>query len=422
MCFSIPSGLRLALLSLLLCQPMSMSLLAQTEDGPRAAPLSYRFTRQPGETKTRFELNANKPYVPVLVNKNGPYWFILDTGSWSNAVDSETARNLRITVSNPFEAQGGGERTVTGAKGANVSLQIAGVELAQKEIDVEPLNAALSAAEGRAVDGLLGYDFFSRLVVQIDYAKREVHIIEPASFHYSGSGEIMPIEIIRGNIFISTHIAMPNGERVPGSFMVDTGWRSALSLTAPFAAAHNLSTTLSNTVDAITGMGIGGPTLDTVARMPSLELGRYTIKDFVVNFSHAKAGVLSQTDFSGIIGAEILPRFKVIFDYPHRRMILEPNAAFSTPYEFDMSGLFITAEGGQPKVFTVYGVVKNSPAMQADIRVADVIEAIDDHPASNFTLEQIRQLFKQSAGQEHSLTIKRNNKILAVKFRLHRIV
>lgn len=421
MCFNIRSGLRLALLGLLSCQPMSMSLLAQREDGPRTAPLSYRFTRPPGETKTPLELNANKPYVLVLVNKNGPYWFILDTGSWSNAVDSETAKNLGITVSNPFEAQGAGEKTVTGAVGSNISLEIAGVELAQKEIDVEPLNAALSAAEGRTVDGLLGYDFFSRLVVQIDYAQREVHVLEPTSFHYSGPGDTIPIEIIRGNIFISTHIAMPNGERVRGSFMIDTGWRSALSLTAPFAAAHN-PTKVSNTVDAVTGMGIGGPTLDTVARIPSLELGRYTIKNLVANFSHAKAGVLSQTDFTGIIGAEILRRFKVIFDYPHRRMILEPNAAFSTPYEFDMSGLFITAGGGQHKVFTVYGVVKNSPAMQADIRAGDVIEAIDDHPASNFTLEQIRQLFKQPAEQEHSLTIKRDKKILAVKFRLHRIV
>jgi hypothetical protein len=78
-----------------------------------------------------------------------------------------------------------------------------------------------------------------------------------------------------------------------------------------------------------------------------------------------KAGVLSQDNFSGIIGAEILRRFTVILDYPHRRMIIEPDAMFGAPYEFDMSGLFLTSGGGPSKTFKVYSVVKGSPEAQA---------------------------------------------------------
>ncbi|HXR40186.1 MAG TPA: aspartyl protease family protein [Terracidiphilus sp.] len=367
-------------------------------------------------------MNANKIYVPVLVNKTGPYWFMLDTGSWSDAVDTETAKSLGIAVKDPFEAHGAGEKPITGAIGSNVSLEFAGIELLQPEIDVEPVNAAISAAEGRRVDGLLGYDFFSRFVVQIDYAHRQVQVLEPAAFHYTGTGESIPLKVIRGNIFIATYLTMPNGRRVPGSFLVDTGWRSALTLTAPFVTSQKLGMMAPKMVDATTGVGIGGPTVDTVARIPSLKLGRYTIENFVANFSHAKAGVLSQSDFAGIIGAEILRRFTVTFDYPHQRMILEPNPMSATPYEFDMSGLFITAEAGSFAVFTVRDVIKDSPAMQAGIRGGDVIAAIDGRPASSFTLEQIRQLFKESEGQEHSLSVRRDNRVLAVKFRLHRII
>jgi membrane-associated protease RseP (regulator of RpoE activity) len=204
--------------------------------------------------------------------------------------------------------------------------------------------------------------------------------------------------------------------------MVDTGWRSALTLASPFVANQKLTTAAPKTVEAVTGMGIGGPTIDTIARMPSLKLGRYMVENFVANFSHAKGGVLSQGDFAGIIGAEILRRFKVTFDYPHHRMILETNAAFRAPYEFDMSGLFITSDGAAFKAFKVYNVIKDSPGAQAGIREGDVIAAIDDRPASDFTLEQIRQMFKENEGKEHKLTVKRDGTVVTTRLQLRRVI
>jgi C-terminal processing protease CtpA/Prc len=130
---------------------------------------------------------------------------------------------------------------------------------------------------------------------------------------------------------------------------------------------------------------------------------------------------LSQGDFAGVIGAEILPRFKLIFDYPRGRMIIEPNGTFRAPYEFDMSGLFITSEGGSSKAFKVYSIIKGSPATEAGIR-GDVIDAIDERPASKFTLDQVRQLFKEAEGKEHSLSIRGDGKLHTAKLRLRRLI
>jgi len=132
---------------------------------------------------------------------------------------------------------------------------------------------------------------------------------------------------------------------------------------------------------------------------------------------------MSQDDFAGIIGTEILSRFRVILDYPEQRMILEPNAAFSAPSEFDMSGLFIIYEGASgSKLFKIYHVIEGSPGAQADLRVGDIIEAIDQHPTSNFTLPQIREMFKEGEGKEHQLSIRRDGKLLMVRLRLRRII
>lgn len=408
------------LLLLLLRSPTAW--FQQTDDKQQPPALTHRFAQPGGQTHVAFELNANKIYLPVRVNNKGPYWFILDTGSVSNVVDTDLARSLSITLGHSFEAQGAGEKTITGAVGSGVSLTISDLELTQGRIDIEPVNSAISSAEGRRVDGLLGYDLLSRFVVEIDYIARQVTIVEPSRFRYVGQGDSIPLEIVRGNILVAAELTMPNGNTASGTFLIDTAWRSSLTLTSPFVASHNLLTITPRTIDAVTGMGIGGATVDTIGRMPSLKLGRHTLENFVADFSHAKAGVLSQGDFAGVIGAEILRRFKVIFDYPRGRMIIEPNGTFRAPYEFDMSGLFITSEGDSSKAFKVYSITKGSPAAEAGIREGDVIDAIDEQPASKFTLDQVRQMFKEAEGKEHSLAIRRGGKVHTAKMRLRKLV
>jgi len=50
-------------------------------------------------------------------------------------------------------------------------------------------------------------------------------------------------------------------------------------------------------------------------------------------------------DNDGPIGNEILRRFKVTIDYSRQRMMLEPNAHFSDPFENDMSGIAFESSG-----------------------------------------------------------------------------
>lgn len=346
---------------------------------------------------------------------------MLDSGSIFDVLDADTARTLGVQLSRQVEASGGGEKTITGATGANVSLRISELQLKQDEIYVFPVKAALAAADGRTVNGLLGYDFLSHFVVKIDYARRQIDVFEPTGFRYAGPGDVIPLDIVRGNIMVSADLAMPDGQEIPGSFLVDTGWRSALTLASPFVANQKLLESVPRTVEATTGMGVTGPAVDTEARIAGLRIGRYKIQNLIADFSHAKTGVLSQGNFAGIIGGEILRRFTVTLDYPHHRMIMEPNAMFAAPYDIDMSGLFLTSESS-PETFKVYSVIRNSPASQAGIQQEDVIESIDGRPASSFTLEQVRQMFKRSEGEEHRLRIRRNGKILTAKIRLRRII
>jgi hypothetical protein len=296
----------------------------------------------------------------------------------------------------------------------NVDLSAAGAATGKGPVEVLPIDKAISFSEGRAVNGLLGCPFFERFVVEIDYANKQVSFHEPAKFQYSGPAEPVPLEIDRGNVFVRANAVLPNGERVPGKFLVDTGWRAALSLNSPLVRDHKLRV-MTTTVVATTGVGIGGPVTNPIGRINALEIGRYAIKNLVADFSEATSGLQSQNDFAGIIGAEVLRRFTVVFDYPQRRMFLQPNAKFDEPYDFDMSGLYLTAEGKDFRTFKVYKVVLGSPADAAGLREGDQILSIGDQLTTKLTLEQIRQMFREN-GKEFSIRALRGDNMVQTKF------
>jgi len=111
----------------------------------------------------------------------------------------------------------------------------------------------------------------------------------------------------------------------------------------------------------------------------------------------------------------------VIFDYAHKRMILEPNASFAAHFEYDMSGIRLRAEGADFKILKVSRVVENSPATEAGVREGDVVSAIDGRPAAEFSLSQISQMFKQE-GKEYLLDIVRGEEKRQLKLKLRRLI
>jgi hypothetical protein len=67
--------------------------------------------------------------------------------------------------------------------------------------------------------------------------------------------------------------------------------------------------------------------------------------------SQDKGGALASSKYDGLIGSEILRRFKVIFDYTRGRLMLERNDHFDEPIEYDMSGISLRAYGNDFRTF-----------------------------------------------------------------------
>jgi hypothetical protein len=293
---------------------------------------------------------------------------------------------------------------MTTSTATGVRLGVGDLELEPQNVEVAPINDAVGQLEGRRLDGLLGYDFFSRFPVELDYAAGTLAVMrEP-------SGTEVALRLVRRHPFARLAFVL-GGRRLEHEFLVDTGFRSGLVLASRFVREESLVELAGPTIEATTGVGIGGPTIERVGRAARVELGPFVLEDVVVNLSQARAGTLADSGFGGILGSEILRRFRTTFDYPRSRLLLEPNAFYDEPFEFDLSGLFLT--GGD--AIEVFSVVEGSPAAEAGILPGDRV--VTEAP-----LDELRRSFRTAPGVEHTLELERGGTRLSATFRLGRLV
>jgi len=81
----------------------------------------------------------------------------------------------------------------------------------------------------------------------------------------------------------------------------------------------------------------GGSAARNVVRLDDMTLGPKSFPRPVGMFSRDTRGLFAIDGPDGIVGGELLRRYRTTFDYPHGRLILEPYAS-QTPFDYDMSG------------------------------------------------------------------------------------
>jgi hypothetical protein len=366
-----------------------------------------------------FEMINNLIFIKVQVNNSKPLSFILDTGASGSVINASRAKELGLSLEGETEATtGGGSVEATFAKG--VTLSLSGVVIPGLTLTAIGLNG-LEAGLGQNVDGILGFEIFNRYVVEIDYISHAVKFYEPKHYRYTGTGSVVPITLTENTPFVRAKVVQQGIKAAEGNFLFNTGGTGALLISAPFAVRNKLSERASKALQITSGAILANQSTSRVARIKQLQLGDLVISGPFVNFSQNMQGTETGVDDDGFIGGEVLRRFKIIVDYSRGHVIVERNKDFSEPYEFDMSGMSLAAQGSDFKVFRVRTLIEKSPAAEAGLRVGDIILAINGKPAGSIDLPQIRHMFRQE-GRRFSLSVKRDESLLTINIRTRKLI
>jgi hypothetical protein len=138
-----------------------------------------------------FSFRAGLIWIQVDNPRGGkPLNFILDSGAEASVIDLQTARRLRLELGQPITVRGINATTL-GYWPEHLSAQMGGVALPTNYLAMDL--SEVSAACHHKADGLIGADFFSGRIVQIDFAKEKIRLLE--NFKPGVNAEVLPLQI-----------------------------------------------------------------------------------------------------------------------------------------------------------------------------------------------------------------------------------
>lgn len=262
----------------------------------------------------RFD-RGGRVIIPAKLNSSGPFSFLLDTACTIPTIHPDLADELMLAARGFVRIHGiaGVERAPTYP---NVSFDFGEAAYNPRRVAAIPSEREQSR---RRRDGVIGSSFFERFVVSIDGLAKSVRLHHATNFVYSGAGEIVPFSFREEIPVVKGAIVFPESELGEAEFELDTGCDSGICLGSHYVKVHQLVEKTEGRADQ--KFGVGGSTETRNGSVPALRLGKLRIEKPQADFFLEGSPV--EEPLAGHLGMGVFQRYRVIFDYARKRMIIE---------------------------------------------------------------------------------------------------
>ncbi len=411
--------------------------------------------------RIRFQLINNLVVIPLKINGK-KLSFILDSGV-SKTILFNITKNDSIGLHNvekvALQGLGKGE-PVEALLSRNNTVSLKNITNTNETIYVVIKDKFdLSAKMGITIHGILGYSLLRNFIVKINYRNKKIDFFNPKTYQPKRCRkcETFPIQFYRKKPFIDAQVQLDTlGNKLTNvKLLIDSGGSDALWL---FEGTKEQITTPKRFFRDVLGEGLSGAIYGNRSRIPKVKLKSFEIEAPTASFLDSSSTINARTfkERNGSIGAEILKRFLVWFNYPNQQFTLKKKGSLRKGFNYNMSGLDIVYNGKQlvkekdiKKIKTAYnvevssknsvsfissfsykfkpsyrikGVSENSPAYNAGLQKDDIILKINNKPAHEYTLGDILGKLREKNGKRIKLLIVRKGVKMKFSFRLEKKV
>ena len=337
--------------------------------------------------------------------------FILDTGSGGISLDSATCQRLKL-VPQPSD------KTILGIAGVrqvrfiyNTTLHLPGLTVDSLNFHVNDYDI-LSSVYGEKVDGIIGYSFFSRYIVMIDYDSAKVSVYSKGTIKYPKGGHLLRPVIASLPVQSAT---VRDGENVNARFYFDTGAGLCLLLSSDFVSDSSILDPKRKTY-LTQAQGLGGKASMRLTVVKELRIGPYRFRKVPTYIFDDDYNVTSYPNLGGLLGNDILRRFNVILNYDRREIFLLPNSHYRDQFDYSYTGLSIYWVEGEIRVGDV---MPESPAEKAGLKADDVVIAVNNNFTNNI---QVYKNILQTVGDKVKIIVKRAGELHQFTLRVRSVL
>lgn len=388
------------------------ALYAQLQKNPKRF---YIENSNKKNVQLSFKLLNNLVVLPVFVNNSDTLNFILDSGISNTIItDKVLADKLQMQYIKEIQMYGfGGTSSVKALHAIENEIKIPGIVGQHQDILVIPdPDFDLSKHLGIKIHGLLGYNLFRDLIIEINYDSKYIRFHTPKTYVYKKKKNetTFPINIIDTKPFVTTQIMQEDSTIVECRFLIDSGASFALWLDLNSNPALKLPR---KTETLYLGTGLSGEVYGIVGRIKEFGTGTMKLHNPIASYSDTAFYIQSNfgDNRNGTIGADIISRFNVIFDYRNYKITLRPNSKTRDPFKVNQSGMEICCPSPGENLFSISNICQNSPAHKAGLKPGDQVIHINYQELSKLTLPEVHAILLKKPGKKMNVQYKRDGKI-----------
>ncbi len=255
---------------------------------------------------------------------------VLDTGARGTVVFGDSlvhALGMRPLGEALIRGAGGGGAPVHGNVYQDVHFGLGGLKISSAMLVSMP-DSSMRASPLRG-SMAMGRGLWEQVVAVIDWDTHTVRLHDPARFTYTGKGVPVPLEFgDAGQPYVHARVALAPDSAFDVTLVLDTGASHAVQL-QPGGDPHIVVPAGAKREKI--GLGATGQVWGAIGRAATFEIGGVTFRDVPVTFPDGSLGLPGGHTRQGNLGSGLLRRFRVVLDYPHKRMILEPGPHVNEP-------------------------------------------------------------------------------------------
>ena len=390
-----------------------------------AQNFGFQMVSHKKKVKVAFTEYNNLIIIPMKVN-GLPMNFVLDTGvRYTILVQKVYSDILNLKYSREIKLIGADRNYEMRAFVCdNVSLSVDMGDIYNSKESIVVLEEDYLQFEeffGADVQGIIGYDIFKKFIVKIDYDTKIVTFQRRENFKPPRKYKEFGMNVEFTKAYINTIVKQQNKDTLHCKLLIDSGASFPLLLDLE---ADERIVSPPKRIEGDMGRGLSGTMAGTISRVEQISVGDFEFNRVVTFYQTDERfnDVVKLTGRHGILGGDVLSRFKVILDFTGERMWLKPGASFKKTFKYNMSGIVLKDEAPDWPIFKVVKVIKDSPAYEAGLQEGDFITKVNSLSGELLTIHRVREIFKSKAGRKIKLTYMRNGEVRQAKFILRELI